>query len=117
MKSCDIAMQPFTWKRSLLLDKQVALLELYLEVRGNPNFTETRDPSKSFILSEPPLLMALSLLQNGEYNENSVPSVIRMLTLLIGTGAEIYRIVRCRSFMPLPLAFSAYSLGLRRIWK
>jgi hypothetical protein len=116
MKSCGIPMQPFTWERSLPLDKQLALLELCLKVGGSPNFTETRDPSESFILSEPPLLMALSLLQNGKYNENSVPSVIRMLALLIGAGADIYHIVHCRSFMPLPLAFWAYSLGLRRIW-
>lgn len=116
MKSCGIPMQPFTWERSLPLDEQVALLEICLEVGGSPNFTESQDPSESFILSEPPLLIALSLLGNGEYNKNSVPTGIRMLTLLIGAGADIYHIVHCRSFMPLPIAFWAYSLGLRRIW-
>jgi hypothetical protein len=116
MKSCGIPMQPFTWKRNMPLDEQVALLEICLEVGGSPNFIESRDPSESFILSEPPLLIALSLLHNGEYNENSVPSGIRMLTLLIGAGADIYHIVHCRSFVPLPLAFWAYSSGLRRIW-
>jgi hypothetical protein len=116
MKSCGIPMQPFTWERSLPLDKQVALLEICLEAGGSPNFTESRDPSESFILSEPPLLIALGLLQNGEDNGNSVPSGIRMLTLLIGAGADIYHTVDCRCFVPLPLAFWAYSLGLRRIW-
>jgi hypothetical protein len=116
MKSCGIPMQPFTWERSLPLDEQVALLEICLEVGGSPNSAENQDPSESFILSEPPLLIALGLLQNGECNENSVPSGIRMLSLLIGAGADIYHIVHCRSFVPLPLAFWAYSLGLRRIW-
>jgi hypothetical protein len=116
MKSCGIPMQPFTWERSLPLDEQVALLEICLEVGGSPNFTENQDPSEPFILSEPPLLIALRLLGNGEYNKNSVPSGIQMLTLLIGAGADIYHIVHCRVLMPLPIAFWAYSLGLRRIW-
>ena len=111
MKSCGIPMQPFTWERSLPLDEQVALLEICLEVGGGPNFTRSQDPSESFILSEPPLLIALRLLGNGEYNNNSVPSGIRMLTLLIGAGANIYHIVQCRFLMPLPIAFWAYSLG------
>jgi hypothetical protein len=117
MESCGIPMQPFTWERSLPLDEQVALLEICLEVGGSPNFTENQDPSESFILSEPPLLITLRLLGNGEYNKNTVLSGIRMLTLLIGAGADIYHIVHCRSFMPLPIAFWAYSLGLRRIWE
>lgn len=116
MKSCGIPMQPFTWERSLPLDEQAALLEICLKVGGSPNFTENQDPSESFILSEPPLLITLSLLGNGEYNENSVLSGIRMLTLLIGAGADIYHLVHCRPLMPLPIAFWAYSLGLRRIW-
>jgi hypothetical protein len=116
MKRCGIPMQPFTWDRSLPLDEQVALLEICLEVGGSPNFTESQDPPESFILLEPPLLIALSLLGNGEYNKNLVTSGMRMLTLLIGAGADIYHIVHCRSFIPLPIAFWAYSLGLRRIW-
>jgi hypothetical protein len=116
MKSCGIPMQPFTWERSLPLDEQITLLEICLEVGGSPNFTKNQDPSESFILSEPPLLKALSLLGDGEYNRNSVPSGIRMLTLLIKAGADIYHTVHCRSFAPLPIAFWAYSLGLRRIW-
>lgn len=58
MKSCGIPMQPFTWERSLPLDEQVALLEICLEVGGGLNFTGSQDPSESFILSEPPLLIA-----------------------------------------------------------